>query len=647
MKKLIPGLMLFLCPFLYHACVDSDDVGDSFTTFKGTVISAYLTEHADLFSDFTEALKKVDAFVLLESYGKYTCFIPTNEAMQAYYREKGKTLDEFTTEELKEMVFYHLIDGEKHATGAYYTYSFVNGAIDTENMIGRYIYTSLPAGTPDWQLNKTATIITPDLEMGNGVVHIVNRVLEGNNDLLPDLIESDRHFTLYAEALRITGLRDSMLLIEDKSYVQPATLPDGNPNTQRDHYPEKKKYGFTALIEPDSILKLREGIETLNDMRAYAKSIYDVMYPQDAGIADETDRRNSLNRFVSYHFLPCKLQTNYLVETYGYITEEPISIWFTRTNEILQDGKYIIEQYLVPMCPNTLISVQKGNIFNEARNAFFTNLNSADDAIRLISDMSDIDCQNGIIHGLNNMLVYDRHVESQVLHKRLRMELRTFLPEFINNEVVSFHKNRFNQWHRYIPEGFAKNLKFKEERPDMFMVYHAPNVHPYYYGDELIIKGFFDLTITVGPIPAGKYEVRYGYHANPTSRGITQFYLDGVPCGIPADMRLRATDPLMGWEKAGNNPDDPYGFENDKSMHNRGFMKAPDSYMGTVLYQNNMDTESTARDHDLEMRRILSIVTWPETGTHELRLVQMLNGDCLLDYIEFMPVDLLDTEDTH
>jgi hypothetical protein len=31
----------------------------------------------------------------------------------------------------------------------------------------------------------------------------------------------------------------------------------------------------------------------------------------------------------------------------------------------------------------------------------------------------------------------------------------------------------------------------------------------------------------------------------------------------------------------------------------------------------------------------------------EMRFVQMLDGDCLYDYVEFMPVDLIEDEDTH
>lgn len=39
-------------------------------------------------------------------------------------------------------------------------------------------------------------------------------------------------------------------------------------------------------------------------MVAYAKKVYDKEYPEDSHITDFKDRKNSLNRFISYHILP-------------------------------------------------------------------------------------------------------------------------------------------------------------------------------------------------------------------------------------------------------------------------------------------------------------------------------------------------------
>lgn len=650
MNKIPQKLCVLLLISLFWGCLDSDDVGDNFVTFEGKVISTYLEENPEIFSDFTEMLIKVEAFELLKSYGKYTCFIPTNEAVQNYYTQRNTSLENLTKKELKELVFYHLIDGEKNKSKNYFSRDFIIGSIDTQNMVGRYIYTSFEPQSASWIVNNSATIIQSDMELSNGVVHVVDKVLEGNNDLLPDMLKANKRFSIFSAALEATGLREIMLLIDDPSYVAPLTLPNGSPITDREHYPKSKVYGFTILAESDSIMKLREGITDLDGLRQFAKEVY-----PDYTDEDETSQGNSLNRFVAYHIIPAKIRSNRFVLTYGYISEFE---WFDsqRKQEICYDGRYTIEQYHIPIAGDALIHFQKGNIINTDRNVFMENLTSSDEVIRILTMESDLDCQNGILHSLNNMLVYDKYVIETVLHRRIRMDFSTFLPELINNDVIAY-ANKYNQWHRIIPDDYCAKLKFKEKRPKVYMKYMAPNVHPYLHGDEIMSYGFSDVTFTIGPVPPGTYEVRFGYHSSPGTRGITQIYLDGVPCGVPLDMRLTNTAADIGWEidyhtvslmgESGGNPDDPYGYENDKSLRNRNFMKAPDSYTGTVFYQNTDNRLFTARQANNDTRYIVKRNHNHLGGTMEMRFVQMLDGDCLYDYVEFMPVDLIEDEDTH
>jgi uncharacterized surface protein with fasciclin (FAS1) repeats len=675
------GAMMVLAMCL-SGCSDSDDVGDSYSTFNGLTVADYLTEHADSLSEFTAAMKEVGAYNLLKATGKYTCFIPTNSAMEAYYKEKGITsYKDMNTKDLKQFVYYHFLDGETNGSKAYTTEDFTGSALPDQNMTGRYITTDLDAKTPYWILNKTSKDIHPDIsseteadgtekDIVNGVIHIIDHVMEGSMDLLPDYIQSKGDFTIFYQALHATGLADSLTKIEDDTYVQLTTAPDGSDlstQTQKS-YPEKRLYGFTALAEPDSIYARRAGIKSLDDLRAYAKKIYDPIYPDAAGITDETNPENSLNRFIAYHLLDKKVPLSKFVHTYGYVSEFS---WFdaTRKNDICYDGSYTIEEYHVSMAPNALIYMQKkgatGNIaINTARNVF-TDISVFTDTttVQFITSKSDQECKNGMLHAINNILVYDDNVKNTVLHRRMRIEMQTFLPELTTNNINSYI-NRYNQWWRYIPTGYCKNLTFKEQRPSIFMCYYAPNVQPQLWGDNLIACGFFDITFKVEAIPAGKYEVRFGYHAvkaESYDEGVTQVYFDGTPCGIPINMAQTATEGAIGWKcdyeiygldaswsaSAWTSSDDPQGLENDKTLRNHGFMKAPDSYTGTVYNNNFGDTYATARNSDKDLRRILGTFTFTKDGSHNIEFVQMKGGGCEFDFIEFIPVDLLDKEDRH
>ena len=670
-------ILLFTILFFF-GCKDSDIV-DKYSTFEGQMIGEYLLKDSAQFSDFIAALRKVNGLSLLNTYGKYTCFIPSNEAMQKFYQEKGKTLLQLDSAELKELVFYHLIDGETANTQVYKTTDygiFGKGPIPTKNMAGRFIYTSLSAG--NWLVDSKAKITEHDIQLINGVVHVVDKVLEGNKDLLPNFIASNSRFSLFSRALTETKLEEALRLVDDATYTQ------GSPYTYARAtyynvvpYPKQKKYGFTAFIESDSIMKLREGIDSFEKLVAYAKSVYDDMYPEDKDIADFTDPRNSLNRFVAYHLVNKKVTTDELLAKWGNIYYWSTDYGLLNT-KIFQfdynyhnaDNNFLIEQYMVTMLENSMIAVQVGNFFNvidpdtkEAtslmcRKYYKQNFDKSK-FVTLIDNESNKECLNGIYHSLNNMLVYTKEVESKVFHKRLRFDFRTFLPELVNNE---YNFESYTKGPTVIPSGYCKNLTYNEEPKVRFILFPA-NVHPYSFGDDMLCDGFINLNLKVGPIPPGKYEVRIGYVVRATTRGITQYYFDGKPCGIPLDQRISQIDPAIGWQQVYNdviragdelsnnptaNPDDPDGLENDKQLRNRGYMKGPDSFCG--VYRNaDGKVFQTARNSQYAARRILGIYSFNdnESRYHNLGVVQMQDGDSQLDYIEFMPVDLIPSEDTH
>jgi hypothetical protein len=57
-----------------------------------------------------------------------------------------------------------------------------------------------------------------DDSVTNGVVHIVNSLIQPTSDLLPDLIANDSTITLFAQALKMTGMADSLREDMDLNY---------------------------------------------------------------------------------------------------------------------------------------------------------------------------------------------------------------------------------------------------------------------------------------------------------------------------------------------------------------------------------------------------------------------------------------------
>ena len=74
-------------------------------------------------------------------------------------------------------------------------------------------------------------------------------------------------------------------------------------------YPEKRYFNYTAFFVKDELLKEKYGItkalgkDDPTSLESLAHGIYDDVYPEDADIDDLKDRRNALNRFISYHII--------------------------------------------------------------------------------------------------------------------------------------------------------------------------------------------------------------------------------------------------------------------------------------------------------------------------------------------------------
>lgn len=673
----------FLLASVLSGCMDSDDVGESYRTFEGEMVSSYVSGREDL-KEFEKALRMAGAYELLESYGKYTCFVPNDEAMEKWYVAVGKRLEQMDTADVREMVYYQLIDGQANAVDAYMTEDFPEGSFPVQNMLGRYLTASVQSGSGVWGIktgDEYADIVNPNNEMLNGVVHITDRVLEGNNDMLPDFVANNPRYSIFGQALLATGWRDSMMVLEDASYEAPlsTTLPNGDEvstsSTGYYQWPTTKKYLYTCFAESDSIMYLREGIEDLDDLRAYAKQVY----PDGADIEDETDPRNSLHKFVGYHLYDVQRPKNKLVINKYYVAMHD---WFTWYDQIC-DEEYRVEQYYVSMQPNMLLYVQNANTVDKDNssakgvpvlnclytpyNPLYTSAMTMQDSyggkpiIRILNDEADQYCQNGVLHGLNNMLVYSDEVKADVFHRRIRMDVRTFLSEGVNNSVIYDGDKGYNWYITGFPDGYFKNVRFTSNNTT-YLMYEGCTPHDYLHGDHFWLSGNFDFTIKVGPIPKGSYEVRLSFATNTTKGAVVQAYLDGMPCGIPIDSRMAAYSGDTGWIQdwlaiqesgssrfagMGESEEDPYGLENDKNLRNHGYMKAPNCYVGTNYHNLAYGDNLTARNVDTRLRKILNIVNWTEDGTHELRLVAMRAGDFDVDFIEFMPTDLLENEDQH
>lgn len=263
---IVLGVMMFSdCAKEEYIIATSDDV----------LMGTYFEENSEKFSLFYEILERSGTLSFLKAYGTYTCFAPTNEAVNKFIESKGKnSLDDFSPEELKDLVRYHVIIDTLNST------RFTDGKLPTPTMYGQYLtaITYFEEGEARVKINKYAEVEELDIRVANGIIHSLKTMLEPVVIPLGQLIEQDPNMTIFTQALKETGLYDTLNLIPDE-----------------DLEAEEKRW-FTVLVHTDAVYKMK-GINSLEDL----KNKY-------CHTGNPRDPKDSLWLYMAYHILDNSLK---------------------------------------------------------------------------------------------------------------------------------------------------------------------------------------------------------------------------------------------------------------------------------------------------------------------------------------------------
>ena len=297
------SLLLFSSSFV--ACSD-EPTAENYYTFTGEMVSDYLTNRPEVYSDFVEILQRSGLFGMMATYGTYTCLAPTNDAINSYLHQHGKnSVSDLTPEECDTISWNHIIPA------TYFTTDLSDGNIPTPNMNDRFLTFSCDSdaargGNVMYYINMASKLILRDDSVENGVVHTLDRVIQPSSSYLPELLREDKNISLFTQALFLTGLSDSLYAYMDNTYsvgldsINKGIVFHRSGANYYMYYPATRTKRFTALVETNKVFA-DAGINNLDDLKHYAKEVYDVMYPNDAGMYDDdwTHRKNPLNRFIA------------------------------------------------------------------------------------------------------------------------------------------------------------------------------------------------------------------------------------------------------------------------------------------------------------------------------------------------------------
>lgn len=641
LKNIIKSMALIAVPLLggmvsslLTSCSDDDISATNYYTATKRTAAQLLSDSPNRYSQFQAILNRANYYSLLSTYGTFTVFAPDNNAVNAFLASKNyKSVDEIPADVCDTIARTHIVN-----KGAYFTTDYMAGSLPEMNMDDRFLVITCDSDVNNnnqllLYVNKLSRITEKDDSVTNGVVHTIDRVLTPSNEFLPDLMENDTTISIFVAALQLTNMKDSLTKFIDMSYScsMDSVKGEGLPliryggKDMKQTFPEKRYFKYTAFVETDEVFH-RYGIYTLDDLDKYARKVYNATFPQDAGKYDTlyTNRKNPLNRFVSYHLIDRIGTYSDWAPTGEILTNccktniaDAEDFWQTMldTEGMIRFSRHKATEQLYANRKGKNGSICKGIKVLDA----------------LESGNHEQNALNGIYHYLDDILVYDVNTRENVLNCRMRIDATTLSADFMNQNCRGHIGSDEN--HLFcLKNDYIKGWKIL--KGTRVVGVHCDNpVWSSYLGNAICVKGEYDVEITLPQPPPGTYEIRLAYVAG-EERGVVQVYLNNDPCDIPVDLTRGTWDPEIGGDIDDSAPMEEI-LANDKAMHNRGYMRGMDSY-GKPGWTDQQSFRTEATEH---VRRILTTAQFKSGETYKLRFRQVAKGDkeWSFDYIELCP----------
>lgn len=336
----IMGTILFSCKDPYEDTI--------FTAYEELPISNYLDSRPDDFSMWVDLLKYTDLYNTFNLYTEYTGFIPTNEAIQEFLLAEGVgSVTELDSADADYLVKYHTLHGKVLMQS-----EFKTGAIDWPTVTDDNLsLTFKEGGSSQIYINNYSRISELDIEVINGVIHVIDKVLIPVKETVYDRLDPVK-FSILKAAVDLTGYDELLKTVSVE-------------DVDEDGLPIVKRYYYTLFSVDDS---------TYNAMGI--NSIDDLVKQLEVGGTDYEDRENDLNKYVAYRILT-QLYSSDVLSTF-------------------EDGQ-------TSRNINTLANKELINLSISEQNLLRLNYDETTGNSTGLIDF-DITCKNGVVHEVNTWL---------------------------------------------------------------------------------------------------------------------------------------------------------------------------------------------------------------------------------------------------
>ena len=687
------SLLCFMLLAMLFSCKENIDTSNRYV-FRERTIASYLTSH-EQFSDYVKLLKaqkisdlsETSVYQLMTAYGAYTCFAPTNEALQLYLDSLVikeiipiASWDSFTSTHVLDsvrrvVVMNSILDATKiHKVLPMAEFPQNNEEFSVNTMEDRKISATYSKNNSDSCFIDgicPVSLTNRDIEAINGYIHELGYVIAPSNETLGSTLhryayDYNSGYSVMAKLVEACRLIDTLSVVKDEVYemlVQTDVITDcKNPPQSWAAYPcpEHRKYGFTLFAETDEFWAKTLGKDikdiTVIDVKDWIAS--QNLYPDAKNDENYTSEDNLLNQFVTYHIIPQRIPVDKLVIHYnekGYnyknSTHYSVPVWthfitmgkrrLVKTWQSVESNGIYLNRF--PLLDNGRHGTYHELSCDPENEGIYLNTSAESNVIKLI---------NAMIYPIDKVLAYDDHTRDNLARTRLRYDSWDFLPEMMNNDMRHMGYNASFYFPNDQVYSYFRDCSVNTKDTYFYILNGWGSGWPNYQGDEMLVMGIYDITLKLPPVPrTGSWEIRMGVSTESSWRGICQVYFGThpdqlAPAGIPVDMALgglyrrddeKVYGSIVGWEK--DTDDDDYNAEVDKRMKNNGFMKGPEYIVETP---GGTDTN---RSMEKTTRRIILRTTIDADKTYYMRFKScqdQIHKQLFIDYMEWCPKEVFD-----
>ncbi|MCU7550655.1 fasciclin domain-containing protein [Chitinophagaceae bacterium LB-8] len=174
-------------------------------------IVGYLEKNIDSFSLFKQILDRTGNSAFLNAYGAYTIFAPTNSGVKTWLTKiNAATVDAADMTKLQDMVKFHLL------VDTITTSAFKDGKLPVPTMLGQFLVTGVGAkgGVSSYLVNRQAMISKSNIKVGNGIIHVIDNVLEPSTLTIAKQLEAKAEYSIFVQAMKETGYYDLLNTVD-------------------------------------------------------------------------------------------------------------------------------------------------------------------------------------------------------------------------------------------------------------------------------------------------------------------------------------------------------------------------------------------------------------------------------------------------